>query len=280
MLRVDAHLHVWRASAVETPLVKTLVSPQTDVTIELAADVLVDHHIERAVLVQPVFPGEDNSYIAACARAQPDRFAAVCVVDPRVSGADVRLQYWVEQGCRGLRLRPRIADEAKSFGEPSTFVLWEAAARLGAVVNVLSGPEHNATIGALAERFPQVPIVIDHLGQPDVAAGLQETGFRQLLALGKRENVFVKLSGFYHFSREPYPYRDCWKLTDAVYEAFGPTRLMWGSDFPHVTVACSYGRSLDVLEAALGPCPEADARCVLGRNALELYWPATAPSAI
>jgi L-fuconolactonase len=65
-------------------------------------------------------------------------------------------------------------------------------------------------------------------------------------------------------------------LADAIYNAFGPMRLMWGSDFPHVTVACSYGRSLDLLEVALGPCPEADANCILGLNALGLYWPAAA----
>jgi predicted TIM-barrel fold metal-dependent hydrolase len=280
MLRVDAHLHVWRASAVETPVVKTLVPPQTEVPIEWAAAVLAEHHIERGVLVQPVFPGQDNSYVAGCARAQPDRFAAVCVVDPRVAGAESRLEHWVEQGCRGLRLRPRIAEEAKSFGEPATFGLWEAAARLGVVVNLLSAPEHNATIGALAERFPRVPIVIDHLGHPDVEAGLHEVGFQNLLALGKLENVFVKLSGFYHFSCEPFPYRDCWKLADAVYDAFGPMRLMWGSDFPHVTVACGYGRSLDVLEEIFGPCPEADSQSILGRNALQLYWPPEAGSAI
>lgn len=280
MLRVDSHLHVWRASSAGKPGVKTLVPPETDVRIALAATVLAEHHIDRAVLVQPVFPGEDNSYVAACARAEPDRFAAVCVVDPRIPGAEARLEHWVERGCRGLRLRPRIADEAGSFGDPTTFPLWEAAARLGVVVNVLSGPEHNATIAALAERFPQVPIVVDHLGNPDVESGLHEKGFQILLALGKLENLFVKLSGFYHFSREPFPYRDCWELARAAYDAFGPMRLMWGSDFPHVTVACGYGRSLDVLEYALGPCPEVDAKCLLGRNALALYWPAAANSGI
>jgi predicted TIM-barrel fold metal-dependent hydrolase len=198
------------------------------------------------------------------------------VADPRVPGGDARLEHWVGRGCRGLRLRPLLAVEAASFGDPATFGLWEAAARLGVVVSLLSGPEHNATIAALAARFPQVPIVIDHLGHPDVSAGLAAAGFQNLLALGKLENVYVKLSGFYHVSREPYPYRDCAKHCDAVYNAFGPLRLMWGSDFPHVEVACGYGRSLDVLEEIVGPCPQVDARCILGGNALALYWPAAA----
>ena len=273
-MRIDSHLHVWRATSVKLPDLKTLVPGNVDVPIAAAARTLAASGIDRGVLVQPAFPGEDNRYVAECARAEPDKFAAVCVVDPRVPAACERLEHWVAQGCRGLRLRPLFAAEAPSFGDPATFPLWEAAARLGVVVSLLSGPEHNATIAALAERFPQVPIVIDHLGHPDVAAGVAEPGFQKLLALGKRDNVFVKLSGFYHFSRAPYPYRDCAKHCDAVYNAFGPLRLLWGSDFPHVDVACGYGRSLDVLEEILGPCPQVDARCILGENALALYWPA------
>lgn len=272
-MRIDAHLHVWRAVSGPTPHIETLVPPQRDVPIESATAVLGEHRIARAVLVQPVVAGEDNHYVAECARAEPERFAAVCVVDPRTPGAEARLQHWVEQGCRGLRLRPRLADEAEAFAAPHTFPLWEAAARLGVVVNLWAGPEHNAQIAALAERFAGVKIVIDHLGQPDVAAGVRAPGFQSLLALGKLENVYVKLSGFHYFSRAAFPYRDCWNLVDAVYEAFGPMRLLWASDFPHVTVSSSYGRSLDLLEEALGPCPEADARCILGLNARELYWP-------
>jgi predicted TIM-barrel fold metal-dependent hydrolase len=279
MIVVDSHIHVWRATTVETPGVQTLVGPQTDVPIEAAAKVLAEHGVPRAVLVQPVFPGEDNSYVAACARAEPEKFAAVCVVDPRIPGADHRLEHWVDQGCRGLRLRPRIQDEAKSFGDPATYPLWEAAARLGVVVSLLSDPAHHRTIAALAGRFPQVPIVIDHLGHPDVEVGLADPGFQQLLALAKHENVLVKLSGFYHFSRQEFPFRDCWDLIRAVYDSFGPARLVWGSDYPHVTVTCGYRPAIEVLNQALGNWPQADSQLMMGLNALRLYWPAGRTSA-
>ncbi len=307
MLRIDAHLHVWRAAAGETPGVKTIVPPQTDVPIELAEETMRAHQIDRAVLVQPVFRGEDNSYVAACARAAAQRFAAVCVVDPRVAGAEERLRHWVDQGCRGLRLRPRIAEEAKVFGDPVTFPLWEAARRLGVVVSLLSGPEHAPAIGALAERFSDVSIVIDHLGHPNVAGGVAGTGFktglgegdspiflpghrkigtvpdgfetssspqfRQLLGLARRPNVFLKVSGFYHFSNEPFPYRDCHEILRAVYDCFGPGRLLWGSDFPHVVPSCGYGRSLEVVEQLLDDLSAADRQRIFGLNALKLYWP-------
>jgi predicted TIM-barrel fold metal-dependent hydrolase len=273
---VDSHLHVWRAwpgAAANLAGVKPPVGPEVDVPVEDAAQLFAQHGVERGVLVQPIYPGEDNSYVVACARAEPERFAAVCVVDPRKADAAGRLADWVEQGCRGLRLRPKVADEGESFGDPATFALWQAAERLDVVVSVLSDPQHNAAIGELAERFARVPIVVDHLGHPDVAAGVGAPGFQSLLALARRPNVWIKLSGFYHFSREAFPYRDCWPFIRAVYDAFGPGRLLWGSDYPHVTVRGGYRAAIDVLDEALSAWAETERRQVLGENALGLYWP-------
>ena len=88
--------------------------------VEAARAVLDEHEVDRAVLVQPVFRGEDNNYVADCARAEPVRFAAVCVVDPRSPGADERLTRWVERrlsrpaaapaDCRGSRCVRRPLD--------------------------------------------------------------------------------------------------------------------------------------------------------------------------
>src|SRR5262245_33785236 len=125
---IDAHLHIWRADPAHPNPAGTTVSPVSDVPVELLNEYMAEHGVDRAVLVQPMYPGEDNSYVADCAAAQPERFAVVCVVDPRKEGAADRLEYWVRQrGCTGLRLRPRFPDEAACFGAPSTFPLWERA---------------------------------------------------------------------------------------------------------------------------------------------------------
>jgi predicted TIM-barrel fold metal-dependent hydrolase len=268
---VDAHVHVWRAAEGETPGVDTIVSPQTDVPIEAAIGTLRAHHVERAVLVQPVFRGEDNSYVAACARAEPNRFAAVCVVDPRLLGAEQRLEHWAAQGCRGLRLRPRISAEGTIFGHPSTHPLWEAAARLHMVVSLLCNPEHAAAIGGLAARFPEVPIVLDHLGHPRPEDGVNGADSRALLRLARHPRVFVKASGFYHFSREHFPYSDCHDLVRSVFDCFGPERILWGSDFPHVVPSCGYANSLLMPETAL-KWTASERESVMGNNALRLYW--------
>lgn len=271
---VDAHLHVWRATRDYPDPSATIVSPLSDVPVELLAEYMAEHGVDRAVLVQPLYPGEDNSYVAECAAAQAERYAAVCVVDPRRPGAADRLVYWVEErGCRGLRLRPRITGEEVLFGDPATYPLWERARALDVVVNVLANPEHLPALTSLVERFPDVTVLIDHMAHPDVAAGVQSPPFRTLLGLARYPRVHVKVTGYYYYSRQRYPYADCWDFFRTLYDHFGPTRLIWGSDFPHVLLTSGYRRNLLLQERAYPFLSPTDLEMIMGGNASALYWP-------
>ncbi len=272
-MRIDSHVHVWRAAEIPTPDVSTIISPQTDVPAELLLEYMDEYQVERAVLVQPLFRGEDNSYIADVAKCDQARFAAVCVVDPRQDGAGERLVYWAaERGCRGLRLRPRVAAEAAAFVSPATYPLWEAAERLHVIVSVLAGHEHLSTVASLAERFPNVAIVIDHLAHP-TAAELPLGGSALLLELARYPRIYVKLSGFYYFTQQRFPYDDCRQLLQAVHESFGPRRLLWGSDFPHVLLRGGYGRSSRLVQRMFDWLRPDERSLIEGANALALYWP-------
>ena len=265
MTRVDAHLHLWRTVAGETPHVHTIVPPQTDVPVDWARHVMHDHAMDRAVLVQPVFPGEDNSYIArSCHRLTGAGARPVCVVDPRVPRTNARLAVR-RQGCRGLRLRPHTRSRKRPFfTHPSTYPLWEAADRLRIVISLLAGPPHIAMIDACTSQYPDVRIILDHLAYPDPAAGPKSADFRRLLELASHANVFVKVSGYHHFSQEPFPFHDCWELFRSVYDHFGANRLLWGSDFPHVLRTTDYASCISMLTDALPRLTTAEREHVMG----------------
>lgn len=270
---IDSHLHLWRADPTYPNPATTIMSPVSDVPLALFEEYMAEHQIDRAVFVQPLYPGEDNSYIADCAASQPNRLAAVCVIDPTRAGAPDRLSYWVkERGCRGLRLRPRAAGQSAIFGHPDSFPLWQRAAELGTVISVLMGPEHIAALAAVAARFPSVPVVVDHLGHPDVTAGVDAPDFQRLLDLATLPNLHIKLSGFYHFTNVAYPYTDCRPLIQAIYDRFDATRLLWGSDFPHAILKTDYGRTLHVLHRSGVNFSQADLELIMGGTALRLYW--------
>ena len=276
-MRVDAHVHVWQSSPHFPDPRATIVSPMSEVPLELLRNYMDEHGVDRAVLVQPVYPGEDNALVANCAAAEPDRFVAVCVVDPRGPEAPDRLEYWARvRGCRGLRLRPVLEGEGEVFGAPSADSLWERARDLKLVVNVLARPKHLKTLDALAERYPEVTIIVDHLAHPPADEGLKSPAMKALLDLARRPNVHVKPTGYYYYSREGYPYSDCDALFRAVYAVYGPKRLIWGSDFPHVLLKTGYGRTLKHYEKRYDYLSAEALDLILGGNASRLYWAAAA----
>ncbi len=262
---VDAHAHVWKADRKFPDPSATIVSPLSDIPLSLLKQYMDEYLVDRVVLVQPMYPGEDNSLVADAALAEPDRFAAVAVVDSRAPNAPDRLSFWAkEQGCRGLRLRPSFPGEAESFERTD---LWTRARELGIVVSVLARPEHLPAIARMAERYPEVPLIVDHLAHPDGPPALQA-----LLGLARFPNVRVKPTGFYYYSKTGYPYDDCAATFKAVYEKFGAGRMIWGSDFPHCLLKAGYGRTLRLYERRFGFVPAHERERIMGANALELYW--------
>jgi L-fuconolactonase len=266
---IDSHLHVWLSDKTYPDPAATTVSPVCDIPVELLLGYMDELEIERSVIVQPMFPHEDNSYMVQCCDRWPERLAAVCVVDPNVSGADERLRHWHQQGCRGLRLRPRMPSEESCFGEPSTYALWETAAELGMVVSLLANTKHVPTIVDLARRFPKATIVVDHLAHPDLGT---ELNAQPILELADYPNVVVKISGFPYYASEPYPFPDCHELVSEIFSRFGPDRMMWGSDFPHILLQTGYLRSVRLLERLLPDLGSNDLETIRYTNAKRLYW--------
>lgn len=250
---VDAHLHVWDETAAgkDPGPMRMSYSPQSPAPLELLRDYMEEAGVDRAVFVQPWFHHWDNAYIAAARQCDPDRFRAVCVIDPRGPAAPKALAEWRARGVTGIRLRPFRAGEGPA-GEPhlggaDTLSLWEAIAKTGTIVCLLHQDTALRELPALLRRFPSVPVVIDHLNNPVPAEGLDQPRFRAVLELAALPTVYLKVSGFHHWCRERYPYRDGMPFIAAAIQAFGPERCMWGSDFPHVLAGCGYIRNRNFL---------------------------------
>jgi predicted TIM-barrel fold metal-dependent hydrolase len=100
----------------------------------------------------------------------------------------------------------------------------------------------------LIDKSP-VRLVFDHCGRPSVAQGVSGKAFHALLAIGRERDAHIKLSGYYKFSQQPYPYEDTWPFIAALVEAFTLDRCVWGSDYPFLRAAerLDYGPLLAVL---------------------------------
>ncbi|MHB1417439.1 MAG: amidohydrolase family protein, partial [Chloroflexota bacterium] len=165
---IDSHLHVWSDDRERYPWrpVPWFAAPSLPGSVELLLRLQAEAGVSKTVIVQPSNYGYDHSYVLDCCRRYPGRFAAVCLVEPEAPDAPAQLEQLVAAGCGGLRLRP-LAD-AKDWGwltSPKTFPLWRAAGDLGVPISVLILPHQIESLGEMVARFPEVRVIVDHLGR-------------------------------------------------------------------------------------------------------------------
>jgi L-fuconolactonase len=124
----------------------------------------------------------------------------------------------------------------------------------------------------LAERLPNQPFVLDHIAKPDIHSGEFSKWSVGIRALAEHPNVYCKLSGLITEadwkSWHPHDFR---KYLHAVLEAFGPDRLMFGSDWPVCLLAGSYMQVKQLIADAVNDWPRRDKAKVFGENAMRFY---------
>ena len=110
--------------------------------------------------------------------------------------------------------------------------MWEALAKLGAVVQVHMSADQAPQVDAVARRHPSIPILLDHMSYPDVSDAPGFELHRPILDLASHANVYVKISDVARRSEEEFPYRDVQQVIKLLYNAFGIERMMWGTGYP------------------------------------------------
>nr|WP_255574789.1 amidohydrolase family protein [Caldovatus aquaticus] len=186
--------------------------------------------IERMVVVQPSVYGTDNGCTLDAAEAFGlDRARAVVVIDGRF-GADA-LAAMARRGARGARF-----NAVSGNGTPLE-QLDALARRIAPLGWHLQLYTHGDTLAELAPRLAAlpVPVVVDHMGGVRTAEGLNGRGFQALLRLLESGRAWVKLCG-YRISSEGPPYADVAPFARALLAA-APERCVWGTDWPHPSLA-------------------------------------------
>lgn len=276
---LDSHVHVW----VQKPEIYPWQAiggyvPQNEASAEMLLSVMDAAGVDGAVLVQPTPYGWDNRYLMDCVKRYPDRFRGVCLVDPlAASGAQALQRLVEEEDMRGVRINWTLQPDAVWQTNPHHRVVWETARDLGVPVCLQMTAQNFGLLGELAREYPQVKIVVDHLGRPVLGEQPASPSFVVFLELARLDNIYIKLSGLNYYSEEKAPYQDVWPLLQAVCREFGAARCMWGSDFPFVQEHWSYAELLATVQNKL-QFEEAQLAGVLGGTAQKLWWQSGQPS--
>ena len=194
--------------------------------------------IDRAVLVQPEPYGDDHRLVLDCLARAPGRLRATSLFYPNDPAAPTKLVALVRQqpGIAAVRFHAHRGKEIylNSFADPGVRALWQAAAELGLIVELHIGPNYAAQAAEGIQAYPDTPVLIDHLGEPQFG----DTGeYAAMLELARFPNVYMKLSGLDYLSNAAPLYEDIKPFTRGVADAFGAERLVWGGGTPAIVDA-------------------------------------------
>jgi predicted TIM-barrel fold metal-dependent hydrolase len=237
---IDSHTHVIATDGERYPT-GPIGGRQSTWSLEHPVDAdglllaLDDAGMERAVAVQAsTVYGHDNSYLADCVRAHPDRLIGVYSVDALADDAVDRIRYWQDQGLSGFRLfttGTTMPGQADWLGHPDSYPAWEYAEARGIPVCLQMTIGGIPALRRVLERFPRTRVVLDHCARPDLADGAPYHTSRQLFELAGFGGVHLKLT-HRAISAAGQGASTIEDFLTALLGAYGASRLMWGSNFP------------------------------------------------
>ena len=241
-------------------------------TVETLVAAMDQAGVDKAAVVHSSTTyGFDNRYVLDACNRYPGRLVAVGSVDVLQPDAVETIRRWTDGGLAGLRLF--TGGSTKEFDpseldDPRSYPAWELLGQLGLTMCIQTGPVGLPQVAALARRFPQVPIILDHLGRPDVTDGPPYTNAQSLFDLAPIQSIYLKLT--------PRIMADSIKgaatpqtLFPKLVEAFGAQRLAWGSNYP--TSEGTLQQIKATAEGRLATLGKADRDWIFARTAQKLY---------
>jgi predicted TIM-barrel fold metal-dependent hydrolase len=268
---IDPHVHVWKNDPKYPWPADLKAPPKTDALPKTLLALMQANDVEKTVIVHVIYYRWDCRYAAAAIRAAPDKFAGVCRVDPRSAGAAKDLDHWTAEGFQGVRLSPALGPDGDWINDRRQMdLIWGRASELKVPMCVLCPIGRIPDVAKVIERYrDRLDVCIDHMADSPIERPAE---LDKLLVLARYPRVYVKLSHLWSLSHEPYPYRDTHDQVRRLYDAFGPRRLMWGTDWPAVDDYCGYAKALALYRDEIKFFNDDDRKWILGGTALRL-WP-------
>lgn len=227
---IDAQIH--------EPQPTKPVDPSLGDEVSLLVNVEIAREAIDSVGVEAALVFARQPYMDACVARYPDRFAGALTFDYTAADLDEQVATFRQRpgmlAGRNLVGNARDATLRPEFHAGQFEPLYVAAEKHNLPL-FFSTHGHADVMASVAKAHPGLTMIIDHLGvsQSPVSPPRPEPWDRLpgLLTLAEFPNVHVKFSGAPVLSREPYPHHDVWPYLHQIITAFGPERLMWGSDF-------------------------------------------------
>jgi L-fuconolactonase len=271
---IDPHVHVWVNDADYPWAKETSDPPQHDATPSALLELMKANGVARTVLVQYIGYRWDNRYALDSMRKYKPSFMAVSRVNPIDDAAPQQLSMLTEQGFHGVRLSPSADASGDWIRKPPMSRLWKCAESLKVPMQILAPITRMPDLVSLIEQCPELDVVIDHMADCPID---QPEQLEKLIALARFPRVFVKISHMWSISRQAYPWLDAQEYVKRLYAAFGPARLMWGTDWPVCEKWTTYRQTLSAVRDDMKFLNEDDKSWILSKT-VQQVWPFPEPT--
>ena len=273
-MRVDCHQHFWRLSRGDYGWLDARNFPKItrDFLPNDLAPLLAAGKIDRTILVQAAPSEAETHFLLDLARTTPFVAGVVGWVDFDAPNAADHIAALASDR-KLVGLRPMIQDIA----DVDWMLRGELAAALDAMTrnhlrfDALVKPRHLPALVTFIERYDELAIVIDHGAKPDIQ-GLGLEGWEKFMRhIGRNSRVRCKLSGLAFEAGPRWSAKTLKPYVDVLLESFGPSRLMWGSDWPVLNEVGDYENWLAACETLTSSMGAAECAQVFGGTAAAFY---------
>jgi len=275
MIRIDAHQHYWSLPRGDYDwLTPAEVGLYRDFTPDDLSPELVECAVRATVLVQAAPTEGESRFLFELARRNASIAGVVGWTDFEASDVAERISRLVRDG-RGILkgLRPMVQDisDPDWLDRGSLDGAFEAMIVNDLVFDALVTPRHLGALERRLRRHPRLRAVIDHAGKPDIADAKVEGWAGLLEQIAHSTEVHCKLSGLLTQAKRGAGVAELDAFVARIFSCFGADRVMWGSDWPVVTLRAGYREWLEMsLELVRRHAPGGE-EAVFGANAVRFY---------
>jgi L-fuconolactonase len=273
-MQIDAHQHFWRVSRGDYGWLTPAAHPAIcrDFEPDDLAPLMAAAGVERTVLVQAAPTKAETAFLLEIAHATPFVAGVVGWADFEAPDAADALAAMAGDA-KLLGVRPMLQDLADDAWilRPELKPAFDAVQAAGLSVDALVTPRHLPHLARFLRQRPYLKVAVDHGAKPDIAAGAIAGWSAAIRAIARDTAAVCKLSGLVTEAGDGWTVDRLRPFADVLIEAFGPARLMWGSDWPVVNEAGGYVAWREAAEALTAGLGEDDRARVFGGTAADFY---------
>ena len=274
MLKINSHQHFWKFDPVRDSWITDDMSViQKDFLPADLKPVLDQNGVDGCVAVQADQSEEQNHFLLEQAKGNDFIKGIVGWVDLRADNIKDRLAYYKQFNLiKGFRHVLQGEEDRALMLKPEFMSEIAALKAFDFTYDILIFADQLKYIPEFAEAFPDQKFVIDHLAKPAIKEQDIDEWTKDMMAVAVHDNVHCKVSGMVtEADWKAWKKEDIIPYMDVVLEAFGPDRIMFGSDWPVCLVAASYERMFGILKEYFSTFTKEEQDQFFGGNAMQFY---------